>query len=203
MSATGFTFTETMSGFLHLGSESPAEGARAGKSSGTAFIMNVTIGIDNIDTFVDDPNHEGTLSGTIDFTPFGLKIPISNGVFNLFSPSDDPKMKYMVYEFNFNHNEKEYFFAGKKEVKDDPGFDLWSDTTTLFSKLYEGHNDSGVIAGAGILQISLGEFLGMLATMKPVNADGIQEKTRAYGKFGLLFLGELWNTYASIATKES
>lgn len=202
MSTTGFTFTEAMSGFVHLGSIDPKEGASKGKSERMAFVMNVTISIEDLDAFVKDPKHQGSLSGTIDYTPFGLKIPISNGVFNLFSPSEDPEMKYMVYEFNFTHNGKQYFFSGKKEVKDDPGFDLWADTTTLYSRFYEGGDETGSVAGAGVLNISLGEFMGMLATMRPLNSEGVGEAAAAYAKFGALFLGELWNTYAKFATKD-
>ncbi len=59
------------------------------------------------------------------------------------APTDDPKLKLMVYELGFEHGGEDYYLAGKKEVKDDPGFDLWSDTTTRYTKLHKGTDKSG------------------------------------------------------------
>ena len=39
--------------------------------------------------------------------------------------------------------------ACRKIVRDDPGFDMLSDTTTLHTLLYRGQDSSGEVVGAG------------------------------------------------------
>lgn len=195
----GITFSELMAGGVMLGEMDPQAGAKAGRSSGNILAMRASIRIDDIDEFVANPTHGGQISGTVDFTPFGKGLPTTRGVFNLFSPSEDPKMKYMVYELGFRHEGKDFYLAGKKQVKDDPGFDLWSDTTTLYVRLYEGLNADGVQVGAGVLTLAVGELVDMLKTFRAINSPSALETSKALAKFGRFFLGELWDSYAALA----
>ena len=100
-------------------------------------------------------------------------------------------------------------FVGFKEVRDDPGFDLWRDTTTLYVQLLAGQVDerdtpdtSGLLApddprivGAGVLRIAPLDFARQLTTFAAGGPDG----GAALARFGQLFLGELWHTYAPLA----
>ncbi|MDH5719263.1 MAG: hypothetical protein OEZ13_01450 [Spirochaetia bacterium] len=197
-----FTFSETMSGFIALEKRDPKEAERAAKENGSAFVMNVSVKISDLEQFIKDPFHTAKLTGSIDFTEFGDNISVSNGKFNLFSPSEDPQMKYMIYEFNFSHENQLYFFSGKKELKDDPGLDLWEDTTTLFCYIFKGANADADITASGILKISLIDFIKMLRTMSAENAQSLNKKAVIFIKFGKFFLGNLWNTYGSFFIKE-
>jgi len=95
---------------------------------------------------------------------------------------------------------KHYYLAGKKNVHDDPGFDLWSDTTTLYTRLHEGPDPSGPVAGAGILRLGVDDLVDLVSTMRVPDAVSIQKKAEALSTFGSLFLGELWDTYAEHAS---
>lgn len=191
----GITFREVMSGAFALGATDPAEGEKKGRSEGSVMTMHAAIDIDDIDLFVSDPNHLGGLSGTLDFTPFGEDIPAPTGVFNLFRPTEDPTLKLMVYELGFQHGGKSYYLAGQKDVRDDPVFDLWRDTTTLYTKLYEGTDKSGPVAGAGILTLGVKELLKLVSTMRAQGATSVTQSTEALAKIGSFFLGQLWDTY--------
>jgi hypothetical protein len=149
----GITFRETMSGGFALGETDPQLGAQKGQSSGTILAMHATITIQDLDHFIADPAHLGQLNGSIDFPAFGENLPASTGVFNLFSPSEQPKLKLMVYEMGFSHGNQEYYLAGRKEVRDDPALDIWRETTTLISQLYKGADKTGPVVGAGILTL--------------------------------------------------
>jgi len=46
--------------------------------------IHVTVTIDDIDRFINEPEHPGQLSGTIDFPAMGVGIQADSGVFNLF-----------------------------------------------------------------------------------------------------------------------
>lgn len=191
----GITFRETMQGGFALNNSDPRIGEKQGKAEKTHLAMHATINIRDLDRFISDPNHLGSITGHIDFTPFGKNISAKSGVFNLFSPTDQPKLKLMIYELAFTHEGQDYYLAGKKEVRDDPGFDLWSDTTTLFTQLHQGTDKSGTIVGAGILSLNVAELVKLVSTMRVTNADSLSDKTKALFDFGKFFLGELWDTY--------
>ena len=194
--ALGITFKETMAGDFALGDLSPEQGENAGEDQDSQLAMHAEVTIDDLDKFIDDPKHLGKLSGSIDFTPFGEDIKASNGVFNLFKPTDDPNATHMVYELAFNHNNQDYYLAGFKEVKDDRGFDLWSDTTTLFTTLYKGKDKQGEIAGAGILRLGMVQLAKLLSTVEVSGTDSEIEKSKVVAKFGGFFMGSLWDSYA-------
>lgn len=195
----GIRFREAMSGGFSLGTDDPKEGADCGQANNTEFTIHATIDIKDIEAFIRDSERTGTLTGRVDFTPFGKDFLGYNGAFNLFSPSDDPDAKLMIYELTFDHDGKTYRFSGKKDVRDDPGFDLLSDTTTLYATLHEGPNKSGPIVGAGVLKLSFGQLVGMVKTITATNVAGVKEKTRVLSRFGIFFLGELWEKYARFA----
>lgn len=198
----GITFRETMTGAFSLNATSAEEGASLGRMKGTELSIHGAINIRDLDEFMQDPEHSGELLGNIDFPPFAMGIPAYSGKFNLFSPSDDPLLKLMIYELGFTHKGQDYYLAGQKRVKDDPGFDLWSDTTTLYTTLHKGSDSQAPIVGAGILSLGIKDLLKLVTTMNVSNAANNKDKLHAYSRFGRFFMGELWETYASFAGKE-
>lgn len=198
----GLRFRETMSGELGLGATDPIEGRAKAKRDSTGFTIHVTIDIRDIVRFTKDPEHAERLTGRIDSTPFGTGILGYDGTFNVFSPRDDPTTTLIVYELAFDHHGKSYCFCGRKELKDEPGFDLLADTTTLYSTLHEGPTNSGRIIGAGVLRLSLGQLADMVETFTVTHATCAKDKAVALGLFGRLFLGELWDQYARFADRD-
>lgn len=90
--------------------------------------------------------------------------------------------------------------SGFKEVKDDPGWDLWADTTTLFTRIYRGHvsADQEAIAevvASGIIRIHFLDLFKQLSTFR-VKGPTLADRTAALARFGNLFLGKLWDVYA-------
>lgn len=191
----GIRFRETMAGGFALGETDPRAGKKRGEAAGTELAMHATVTIRDIERFTADPEHAGELIGNIDFPPFGTGIPAKSGRFNLFSPTDDPAMKYMVYELGFERAGKSYYLAGHKEVKDDPGFDLWSDTTTLYTTLHEGEDADGPVVGAGVLSLGVGDLMKLAAGMTVLNAEGVKDSAETLARFGRFFMGELWDSY--------
>ncbi len=193
----GIRFRETMAGGFALDHTEPKEGKRAGERVGEELAMHATVTIADMEGFINDPDHLGGLSGTIDFPPLGNGIPSHSGVFNLFSPTDDPEMKYMVYELGFEHGGEAYYLAGHKEVKDDFGPDLWSDTTTLYTTLHKGSDKSGPVVGAGVLSLGVADLIKLMSSMEVVGSDGVMDDAAVLACFGKFFMGELWNSYVS------
>jgi hypothetical protein len=195
----GLSFQETMAGSFSLGETSPEAGAKKGEADNTRLVLHASVEIDDLGRFIADPDHLGSLTGTVDFVPLGVGIPCNRGVFNLFRPAGEPSTKFMIYELAFEHAGKSHYLAGKKIVRDDPGFDLWQDTTTLYITLHEGSDIQGPIVGAGILTLDAADLLRLLRTMRALNAESTAQTIEAVYGFGRFFLGELWDSYAGKA----
>jgi len=192
----GVTFREKMAGGFLLGETDPQSGADRGHAEGDALAMHAVISIDDLDRFIRVPEHPGGLAGTLDYPPLGAAgMASTSGVFNLFSPSGDPTMTYMVYEMGFRLDAKDYYLAGKKEVRQAAITDMWKATTTLYTQLHLGADSSGPVIGAGILTLGLLDLIKMVSTMHATNAQSLEQGAAAVARFGRFFLGELWDTY--------
>ena len=192
----GITFRETMTGGFSLGESDPARGDRRGKAEGNILSLHADVAIADLDRFCREPAHAGRLTGSIDFPPFGTGIPgTGGGVFNLFSPTEQAGLKLMVYELGFEYARQSYYLAGRKEVRNDAGLDLWSDTTTLFTHLHQGADATGPVVGAGVLSLGPGDLIKLISTIQVTNARDVAEKARAIGDFTRFFLGELADSY--------
>ncbi|MFH5885211.1 patatin-like phospholipase family protein [Halalkalibaculum sp. DA3122] len=202
--APGIAFRETMEGGFSLHTGDPEDGARKGAEQNTRLSLSASIYVHGLRHFMEEPNHSATMAGHVSFAPFDDYLPAKTGVFNLFVENDDtaekPNTKWMIYEMEFEYEGTSYYLAGKKEVRDDPGFDLWTDTTTLNVYLHEGTDKTGPVVGAGVLKLSKGELVSLLRSMHAIDARDTAERFNLVANFGAFFLGELWDSYKSLAT---
>lgn len=193
-------FTEEMKGYISFGELDAEGGARKGKASDTSLMFHLRIVVDDVDRFIADPAHPASATGWVRCEELGGRLPVERGRFNLFVGSGDPALKKMRYRLYFSDGVgNPLTLTGFKDVADDPGIDLWSDTTTLYVRVLRGHVDADAEAGAavsaaGILHIHMLDFARQLTTFR-VHGPGIAARTRALADFGQLFLGELWDLY--------
>lgn len=199
----GIAFREKMEGWFSLDTEKPEEGEEKGKEKNTRLSLNAAICIRNLPEFMKDPMSAGTMTGHVSFEPFDEYLLAKEGVFNLFVDQETPDTKLMIYEMQFDYKGDPYYLAGKKVVRDDPGFDLWEDTTTLWVQLHTGQDKTGPVAGAGVLKLSKNELFRLLRTMHAIDARDTAEKFNLIANFGAFFLGELWDSYKGMIKKPS
>lgn len=191
----GICFCETMKGCFSLGEKEPEAGKEAGESQRTELAMHASINIRDMEGFIVDPDHQGEIIGSIDFPPLGNDMSATHGVFNLFSPTGEPKTKYMIYELGFEHDGQAYYLAGRKVVRDGPAFDLWSDTTTLYTRLFRGQDSGGEVVGAGVLRLDVKELAKLVTTLKATSTSSTGEAAKTISRFGQFFMGQLWSSY--------
>lgn len=196
----GLTFRETMRGPFALGEVDPESGRATGARAGDALALHATVRIADVDRFVADPAHAGEIAGEVEFAPLGGTFPASGGRFNLFEPSETPGRKRMVYELAFAVDGVPHYLAGHKDVHDAPGFDLWADTTTLYTRLHRGPDASAPVVGAGVLTLGVDDLARLVSTIRPTDAAAAADGARAIGAFGRFFLGALWERYAAFAS---
>ena len=195
---TTLSFRERMVGHIGLGTADSRAGEADGSDRGDALAFELTIVTRDLDRFVDDPDHWATALGFVECNVLGGRLRTDGGWFNLFVDLDQGKQrKRMFYRLWFTDGDgRPLTLVGYKEIRDDPGFDLWSDTTTLYYRVLRGHLEvdqeaAAEVVGAGILRIRIPDFAQQMLTFRVDPARDVD----ALGKFGFLFAGELWQAY--------
>lgn len=202
---TRLEFTEEMKGYVTPGESDYDRGFQKGRELGNFLMVHLTIKIDDINRFVTNPRHEATTEGYAQCVALGGDLPIERGVFNLFVDETDPERKQMLYRLFLRGAAGEPLtLTGFKEIKDDPGFDLWRDTTTLFTRIVRGHVSAAEeamaeVVASGIIRIYPLDFLKQMTTFE-VDGPTAVDRVAAFAKFGKLFLGDLWDVYARDST---
>ena len=116
--------------------------------------------------------------------------------------ADDPTLfetKRMRYTMELESVEGgTWRLEGHKIIHHDAAFDLWADTTTLFTTVSEGAAPRGRVVGTGTLHIGMADFLRLLRTMTVTGVDNEADRMRYLARFGGEFAGALWRTYGGV-----
>lgn len=195
----GLRFTERMAGTLALGDSLSytADGWEGDVQTAPAeFIIQVQS--DDLHEVLDTPGHAARLTGTLHVP--GLHphpLQIEDGAFTLFvADEDEADTRYMRYRFvAVSQDGLAYYFDGEKIVRDDGGFDIIRDTTTLLVTLHEGKTAAGKQVARGSLEVHLGDLVKSVTTLEVINAASAAEKGGALLRCGQYFFGSLAATY--------
>ena len=201
---TGLQFTETMTGYFSTKiTDDYNNAAKLGKEEGSAFKFTLTITSDDVKHMLENEDHQAGMFGTVNAPALSVEsLNVTDGIFNLFvKHHQEVATRRMRYRMTLNSQEgDDYYFEGFKEIKDNPGLDLWKDTTTLFITVYKGKDATAPVFGKGILKILPADFLKQMTTLKVTNAENIAERLKYTAKFGSFFAGTLFETYGGIFT---
>ena len=192
-------FTEEMLGHVTFGELDFARGAQPNRDGSGAFKFHLTIEVVDIEAFSRDPLRPATAIGWIESDMFGGKLPVERGWFNLFVDVE-PGVKHMLYRLWFRDGAGHPLtMTGFKLVKDDAGFDVWKDTTTLFTRVLQGHvaeggDDAATVVASGILIIRARDFAKQLTTFR-AGGPSVGKQLGALTKFGVIFAQQLAKAY--------
>lgn len=208
---TKLSFTEEMKGYMTIGETDYDKGFREGRDDDTNIMFHLTITVNGVNRFVTDPAHDtNDVVGYVKCEALGGQMNVEKATFNLFVDEEDPAVKRMLYRLFFRNEQGGLFtLSGHKIIKDDPGFDVWSDTTTLYTRILKGHISADeeaaleqdpqqlaqAIVGSGIIVIPFFSFLKQLTTFR-TEGPTFSDRTSAMARFGRLFMGKLWDVYA-------
>ena len=198
---TTLTFSEEMKGFIAFGETDYYSGFKHGSTSGTFLMAHLSVKVNGIDRFITEPEHVASVEGYIECEKLGGNLLVEKGVFNLIVSEGDPTSKKMLYRLYFcDETGCPWTLSGCKLIRDDHRFDILNDTTTLFTRILRGHVGSedeahAEIVASGIIRIHFLDFLKQLATFR-VEAQNDFDKAAVLARFGVFFLGKLWDVYA-------
>ena len=197
---TSVRFTEEMLGHVTFGESDFARGAQTGRDGSEFLKFHLTIEVADMERFSTDPMRQAGAVGYLQCDALGGRLPVEKGVFNLFVDSG-PGIKRMLYRLWFRDGAGHPLtMTGYKLVENDAGFDLWKDTTTLFTKVLQGHVDesgdsSAELIASGILRIRVQDFAKQMTTFRAGGSGGVGAKLGGLIKFGVIFVGQLAEVY--------
>jgi hypothetical protein len=197
---TSVRFTEEMLGHVTFGETDYDRGAVSGRDGSEFLKFHLTIEVADMDRFSNDPMRQAGAVGYLQCDALGGKLPVEKGVFNLFVDTA-PGVKRMLYRLFFRDGVGHPLtLTGYKLVENDAGFDLWKDTTTLFTKVLKGHVDEGgdataELVASGILRIRAQDFARQMTTFRAGGSGGAGAKLGGLVKFGVIFVGQLAEVY--------
>ena len=201
----GIKFTEAMRGYISTKVTDDYEAAaNQGQEDDSPFEFVLTIISPDLDHMLEEESHGAGMVGTVEAPALSASpLMVTQGEFNLF-PVDPTRVdtRQMLYRMRMTSKEgKDYYFDGFKVIHDDPGFDIWSDTTTLYITVPDGEGSDGPVLAKGILRIPPSDFQRQMMTLQVTNAKSLLERAKGSARFGQFFAGVLFDTYGSVFTK--
>jgi cholesterol oxidase len=200
MTSVPLQVREWMKGYLGFGATDHDAGFTQGMEQDTYFMHELLIRIDDVDRFVKEPDHGATMDGYIACDALGGRRPVEGARFNMFVDTKVAGLKHMLYRVHFLDGEGQpATMLGHKTVHDDRSLDLWSDTTTLYTRIFAGHLPDGVEPvgpprAMGMLHIEKLDLFKSLLSFRSPGAS-LVEANHAKNAFGQFFLGQLWEVY--------
>ncbi len=193
---TWLSFSEEMSGTCFPGASNggPAAVTRLLQEP---LAFRLTITADDLERFLDEPEHSARAEGWIDAESIGGRRQIQRGWFNLFAPTGVPDRRLMWYRLHFDSAlGQPRTLIGWKNVWHGALTRIWPDTSTLYFRLLAGHvaaqeDDQARILAAGTLHLHITDFVRELTTIRVEGPHGAAGTER----FGRFFAGQLWDVY--------
>ncbi|MDR6437235.1 cholesterol oxidase [Paenarthrobacter nicotinovorans] len=141
--ATSVRFTEQMHGWFSPGIADPEKGRSLGRDRSRKIMFELTIIAEDIEAFASDPNHPARAEGYVLADYFGGRMPVERGWFNLFvqetADAAAPARRMLYRLWLRDPGGTPFTFTGHKLIRNEAGFDLWADTTTLYATILRGH----------------------------------------------------------------
>ena len=188
--ACALRFTEALSGYMAAAQDHGA-GYFAGRAAGARVRYRATARINDLESFLHDPQHGAGMTGVVDVAGLGRGMPIEEGRIELFCRREGRKT--IAYHLPFRQGERRYLLRGEKYIENDPGFDVWKDMTTLYAELLDlSSAPDGPPIAMGILRIGPLSALRMLFTFR---GAGLRGTANAALRFLLFASRELRDTY--------
>ncbi|MGB3437339.1 MAG: GMC family oxidoreductase [Actinophytocola sp.] len=188
---TSLSFEEEMAGAVVAGATDPVTAG----ADGDPLSFRLTIHIDDLDTFLAEPEHLACARGWVDGACCGGRQAVERGWFNLFAPGSAPGSRVMRYHLWFTDGDgNPRTLSGWKDVHDGPVTRMWRATSTLYTHVLRGHvlpDEDAEAVAAGTLRIDPKD---LVATLGSFRARG-PRPVEAVVRFGKFFVGELWGAY--------
>jgi cholesterol oxidase len=194
-------FTEQLRGYVTFGEPSFERGYRRGRASDAQLMFHLTIEVDDVGLLAVDPGRPADVTGYVRCEALGGRFTVERGTFNLFVAAvNDGPGRRMLYRLHVTDGTGHPLtLSGFKRLENGPATRLWPETTTLYTRIVQGHVDAEAEPGAelvaaGILRVRARDFLRQLTTFR-ASAPSARESVATLARFGGVFFGQLGRLY--------
>jgi hypothetical protein len=169
----------------------------------TLVDANLKLIIRDTGCFVASPEPHATIEGTVHAPLLGGELLVESGTAEILVDDGDPTRKEMRYRIFLRGSSGACFtLVGVKTLESGDIRQLWSESTTLHTRIMRGHltceDDSKgnvELIATGILRLGLLDVARQMATVH-VEGPSVRQRVRGAGRFVLMFTGNLWDVYA-------
>ncbi len=202
----GVRWTERFKGWLAFEGATDYNDALL-KTARSRSSLTMTVSFEDVDRWIQDSAHPGRVhGGTLTCTGLlGGTATIEGGEFEILVPANgelaDALHLRMRYRLALRHDSsgQPLTLHGFKLVENDPGFDCWSDTTTLFTRIYRGADvppdaDDGQMLAIGVLHIDAASFARQMLGFRGTGGTRA-ERTSAALRYQAVFAARLARAY--------
>jgi len=185
------SFTEEMAGYIDFDETRYQAAFRAGAAAGRRLALQLRITADDVDRCIAEERAIARVTGWVRGNALGGPLEIEHGDFHLAVAADGARR--MDYRLRFHDGaDRPVTLVGFKEIRGS----LEDAPPALRARLLADHVDAGAetdapVVATGILQPQPDEFAKQLSSFRvspPLRLD-------ALARFGVLFAGDLWETY--------
>jgi|HubBroStandDraft_6_1064221.scaffolds.fasta_scaffold231866_1 predicted acylesterase/phospholipase RssA len=187
-------FSEILTGFVGFGATEFAAGLEQGRGDRTSLALHLDVFIEDLDEFLDLPEHRARLQGFVECDRLGGKRPIQFGKLQFLVDSGDPTRKQINYEISFlDERGVAVQLTASKNLTDQSKSGAWQEVSTALTKLSRA--DGGESIAAGIVRSGMIDDIEQLASIR-VDAPTVAARAHALTRFGAFYFGRLWDVYA-------
>jgi len=185
------SFSEEIVGYIDFDETGYEAAFRAGEAAGRRLALQLKITADDVDLCIAEERATARVTGWVRGAVLGGPVEVERGEFHLAVRADGARR--MDYRLHFHDGaDRPVTLVGFKEVRGN----LEDAAPALRTRLLAGHVDpvaepTAPVVATGILQLDANEFAKQLTSFRvspPLRLD-------ALARFGVLFAGDLWETY--------
>jgi cholesterol oxidase len=196
----GIEFTEKMAGYLAVDPQIGefAEAEAMGKARNSAIEFVLTVVAEDMDDFVNVPDHAARMDGTVTCAALSAEpLSLTEGKFNLLiTDPDRASAEKMQYKATLTAADgKRFLFEGFKEMTEGSPLEAWPQTTTLYVTI---RDELGKQVGKGIMYIRPADFFEQMRSMKALRSPGPVETAETLLRFQRFFAGRLLPIYGGV-----
>jgi len=172
---------------------------KAAAVNGRALIFHLDVTAEDVDAFVASPSHATRATGYVESPLVGGRRPVVQGTVNLFVNQADPAKKNMFYRLFFDAADgRPFTLTGFKDIQGPSITSMWNETTTLYTRLLEGHvpeGQQGPVVASGVLVIRPEDFFFKQMFSFRTQGPSVAARFDALNRFGAMFFGKIWDVY--------
>ena len=171
---------------------------------GVAVDADLRLIVDDAGRFATDPSHPLRLRGHVVSDLFvGGRAEVVDGIAHiLVADKSDPTRRKMTYRALLREDGghgRPFTLLGEKRVDSGLLGRLWTETTTLRTRIVSGHvgyrdRRSHELVAAGTLRMGVCDVLSQFVTTR-VHGPRLGPKARGLMRYGAAFAGNLWDVY--------